>query len=77
MDDIFKFATLVPRVASHTSLPHYLGEVEDIVELSEIKEELIRRVDLVISQVISKYYDQQFESLRTGMNADAKKTTVN
>lgn len=52
MEDIFKFATLVPRVASHTSLPHYLGEVDDIVELSEIKEELVRRVDLVISQVI-------------------------
>ena len=51
IEDIFKFASLVPRVATHHNRSDYLGEVDDIIELAEIREELQRRVDTVITQV--------------------------
>ena len=51
LDDIFKFATLMPRVASHLNRPDYLQEVDDILELAELREDILRRVDAVINQV--------------------------
>ena len=51
LDDIFKFASLVPRVAKHLPRTDYLAEVDDIIELAEIREEILRRVDAVINQV--------------------------
>lgn len=51
LDDIFKFASLVPRVAKHSTRSDYLSEVDEIVELAEIREEILRRVDAVIHQV--------------------------
>ena len=52
LDDIFKFATLVPRVAAHAPRANYLQEVDDIMELAELREDILRRVDAVINQVI-------------------------
>ena len=51
MDDIFKFATLMPRVAAHTGRPDYLQEVDDIIELAELRDDILRRVEAVINQV--------------------------
>ena len=52
LEDIFKFATLMPRVATNTKRPDYLQEVDDIMELAEIREEVLRRVDVAINQVL-------------------------
>lgn len=51
LDDIYKFASLVPRVAKHSNRTDYLSEVEEIIELAEIRDEILRRVDAVIHQV--------------------------
>ena len=51
MEDIFKFATLVPRVASHNIQPDYLEEVEEMEELASIREEIFRRVTQAIIKV--------------------------
>ncbi len=51
LDDIFKFASLVNRIATHSTRLDYLNEVDDIIELAEIREEIMRRVDGAIHQV--------------------------
>lgn len=32
LDDVYKFATLVPRVAKHKESPHYHSDVEEVSE---------------------------------------------
>lgn len=51
LDDIYKFASLVPRVAKNSDRTDYLCEVDEIIELAEIRDEILRRVDAVIHQV--------------------------
>lgn len=51
LDDIFKFATLMPRVAKNDVRSDYLSEVDEIIELAEIRDEILRRVDVAILQV--------------------------
>ncbi len=52
LEDIFHVASLVPRVAHHQALPHYEGDVEEIEELMEIREQLMSRVAKVIDQAV-------------------------
>ena len=42
--DMFKVATLVPRVAKHKDVEDYLSEVEELAELLDMREEIITRV---------------------------------
>ena len=49
--DTFKFAQLVPRVAKHLEEANYLSDVEEIVELSDQREELLNHTHKVIEQV--------------------------
>ena len=51
LDDIFRFGSLVPRVAKHNDQPDYLNDVEEIVELSDQRDEVLTRVSSAISQV--------------------------
>ena len=43
VDDIFKVASLVPRVATHKGPDDYLSDVEELAELLDLKEELMSR----------------------------------
>lgn len=51
LDDIFRFASLMSHVASHYEQPDYLTDVEEIAELSEMKEDILNRVSNAITQV--------------------------
>ena len=51
LDDVFRFGSLVPRVASHLDQPDYHGDVEEIADLSDIREDVLTRVSSAITQV--------------------------
>ena len=51
MDDVFRVASLVHRVASHSEISDYLTEIEEIVDLSDARDEILNRVSNVITQV--------------------------
>ena len=54
LDDVFRVASLVRRVATHTEQQDYLAQVEEIVELSDARDEILNRVSNVITQVGSR-----------------------
>ena len=51
LDDVFKVGSLVSRVASHKSQENYLAEMEDIMELSDAREEFLSQVSTATTQV--------------------------
>ena len=51
LDDIFKVGLLVSRIASHKNQENYLAEMEDIMELSDAREEFLNRVSTATTQV--------------------------
>ena len=51
---MFRVASLVRRVATHTEQQDYLAQVEEIVELSDARDEILNRVSNVITQVGSR-----------------------
>ena len=51
LDDIFRFGSVVSRVASHGDQSDYLNDVEEIDDLSEQREEIMQRVSAAVSQV--------------------------
>lgn len=52
LDDMFKFASLVPRVAMHKGMDDYLPEVEELVELLELREEILQKVSNAIDKAL-------------------------
>ena len=54
IEDIFNLVALVPRVASHLEATNYVKDMEEIVDLSDKKEEVSNCVYLVVDQA-SKY----------------------
>ena len=44
VDDVFKVASLIPRVAKHCGQEMYHSDVDEIAELSDIRDELLSRV---------------------------------
>ena len=50
LEDIFNFATLILRVA-RMEVPDYLEDVEEMDELSDIRDDILRRVSLAITKV--------------------------
>eukprot|EP00731_Ephydatia_muelleri_P012058 Em0006g952a len=53
-EDIFNLAALVPRVASHLEATNYIKDMEEIVDLSDKREEVSNCVHLVVDQA-TKY----------------------
>jgi len=51
LDDVFRFGSLMPRVASHLDQPDYLTDVEEIEDLSDMREDVLTRVSSAITQV--------------------------
>ena len=51
MDDVFRVSSLVKRVASHSKASDYQTDIEDRVDLSDTREEILNRVSNVITQV--------------------------
>ena len=51
LEDIFKFASLVPRVAKHHAQPDYLLDMDEIAELSDMRDEILSRVSAAITSV--------------------------
>ena len=51
LEDVFRFATLVPRLAAHHPQPDYLVDVDEIAELSDLRDEILQRVSAVQTQV--------------------------
>ena len=54
IDDIFKFGTLMPRLTKLHQQPDYLAELDEIAELSDMKDEILSRVSSAITQVNSQ-----------------------
>eukprot|EP00731_Ephydatia_muelleri_P033713 Em0036g17a len=54
IEDIFNLVALVPRVASHLEATNYVKDMEEIVDLSDKKDEVSNCVYLVVDQA-SKY----------------------
>ena len=52
LEDVFKFASLVPRVAKHKDMDSYLPEVEELVELLDLREEIMQRVSNAIDKAL-------------------------
>ena len=52
LDDIFKFASLVPRVAVHKGQNDYLAEAEELEDLLDMKEEIVSRVTAATDKAI-------------------------
>lgn len=52
VQDVFHVATLVPRLAKHNGMEHYQADVEDMLELGEMKGELMDRCQTVITKAL-------------------------
>lgn len=44
LEDVFKFASLIPRVATHREAENYQSDVEELAELLDMREEIMSRV---------------------------------
>ena len=51
LDDMFRFGSLVRRVAAHNDQADYLVDVEEMMELSDQRDEVLARVSNAITQV--------------------------
>ena len=60
LDDMFKFASLVPRVAVHKGMDDYLPEVEELADLLDMREEVLSRVSAAVDKVME--YQNSFDS---------------
>lgn len=60
IDDIFKVASLVPRVAKHKNLTNYMTDVEELAELLDLKEEILSRVNRALDKALE--FRNSFES---------------
>ncbi len=61
LDDVFQFGSLVPRVARHREQPDYLLDVEEVVYLSDQREEILARVSSALGQVRKHLYPLTFD----------------
>ncbi len=52
LDDMFHFASLVPRIATHKGMEDYLSEVQELADLLDMKEDIISRVTTVTEKAI-------------------------
>ncbi|CAH1258196.1 DNAH17 [Branchiostoma lanceolatum] len=52
VNDIYKISSLVPRLATHSGLEHYQADLEDMMDLSEMRSELMERIQTVMNKAI-------------------------
>ena len=51
VDDAYKLSSLIPRIAKHNGMDHYQIELDDMLDLSEMRHDLMDRVTAVINKV--------------------------
>ena len=51
VDDAYKLSSLIPRIAKHNGMDHYQIELDDMLDLSEMRHDLMDRVSAVINKV--------------------------
>uniref|UniRef100_A0ABM5FM48 Dynein axonemal heavy chain 9 isoform X2 n=1 Tax=Pogona vitticeps TaxID=103695 RepID=A0ABM5FM48_9SAUR len=49
INDIFRVSSLVPRLAGHSTVPHYQDDMEEMAELADMRHTLLERVQKMIS----------------------------
>ncbi|XP_027547622.1 dynein heavy chain 9, axonemal [Neopelma chrysocephalum] len=49
LNSIYHISSLVPRLATHSGFPHYQADLEDMSGLAELRQELLCRVQAVVS----------------------------
>ncbi|KAF7661538.1 hypothetical protein LDENG_00259550 [Lucifuga dentata] len=49
INDVFRISSLMPRLAQHSLLPHYQGDMEDMVDLHIMRHRLMDRVKSVMA----------------------------
>lgn len=52
IDDVFKCGALVPRLSTQSGHPDYLHEMDELAELSDLRDEIMSRVSSAITQVM-------------------------
>eukprot|EP00058_Branchiostoma_floridae_P010281 XP_002595769.1 hypothetical protein BRAFLDRAFT_200305 [Branchiostoma floridae] len=50
INDVYKIASLVPRLADHSGLEHYQADMEDMQELCDMRQETMDRVQTVMNK---------------------------
>ncbi|KAJ8318719.1 LOW QUALITY PROTEIN: hypothetical protein KUTeg_003810 [Tegillarca granosa] len=58
--DIYKQASLIPRLAAHSGQDHYQPDLEDMEELSEMRQEIMDRVTTIMNK--ANEYRNSFEN---------------
>lgn len=52
--DVYKQASLIPRLAAHTGVVHYQEDLEEMDELSEMRTDLMERVSGESALLVSR-----------------------
>lgn len=60
LEDVFKVASLVPRIAKHKGVDDYFSDVGELAELLDMREEIIARVTTATEKAIE--FQGSFES---------------
>uniref|UniRef100_W5L8L0 Dynein axonemal heavy chain 17 n=1 Tax=Astyanax mexicanus TaxID=7994 RepID=W5L8L0_ASTMX len=50
INDVYRISSLVPRLAEHSSFPHYQADMEDMADLADMRQLLMERVHRVMAQ---------------------------
>ncbi|XP_030631579.1 dynein axonemal heavy chain 9 isoform X2 [Chanos chanos] len=50
INDVYRISSLVPRLAEHSSFPHYQADMEDMADLADMRQLLMERVQRVMLQ---------------------------
>ncbi|XP_060795606.1 dynein axonemal heavy chain 9-like [Neoarius graeffei] len=70
MNDVYKISSLVPRLAEFTSFPHYQAAMEDITDLTAMRQLLMDRVQRVMAKC--REHRETFDCYRYLYVADRK-----
>ncbi|NXT77896.1 DYH9 protein, partial [Zapornia atra] len=49
LSDVYRVASLVPRLAEHSGCPHYQADMEDMADLADMRQALLGRVQGVVA----------------------------
>eukprot|EP00058_Branchiostoma_floridae_P013849 XP_002599337.1 hypothetical protein BRAFLDRAFT_275161 [Branchiostoma floridae] len=60
INDIYKLASLVPRLAAHSGIEHYQPDLEEMDDLSDMRQELMDSVQSVMNQALE--YRNSFDT---------------
>ncbi|XP_071954573.1 dynein beta chain, ciliary-like [Antedon mediterranea] len=60
VSDIYKMASLVKRLAEHSGSEHYQTDLEDMMELSDMRQEMMDRVQTIMNK--AQEYRNSFDS---------------